>query len=680
MENFNELSLSPPILKAISELGFEKPSPIQAQTLPILLGEPTDFLGLAATGTGKTAAFAIPLLERIDESRREIQGLILCPTRELALQVAGQIELLGKHKGIRALAVYGGAGYNEQISGLRRGVHVVVGTPGRLCDHMDRGTLKLGSLETVILDEADEMISMGFKEDLEKILSGTDEDQRRIWLFSATMSPGVRKVADEYLRKPQQVQVNRTEMLSDTVEQFYYMTQESNKPEVLCKLIDAVDDFYGLIFFQTKALVVDGMAYLRDRGYKVDCLHGDMDQNARERTMQAFRDRKATILLCTDVASRGLDVKDITHVINYSIPRELDSYVHRIGRTGRAGKAGLALSLVTPSHRVLIGRIEKMTKSRMKEGRIPTRKEIGAKKIARILTTFQAQEGHTKAVELLDETWKTALASMTTEEVAGRFLSLMYPEVFNDKREESSPVRNERVHTGPGPRYGGAERRPERGAGYGRKIEAGPGYGRRVESGAGYGRKIETGPGYGRKIETGAGYGRKIETGAGYGKKPAPRGEYGAGYGKKAERPEYGAGYAKKAGIVSKPAVIAKQDEPSSPSSYYSEASEQPEQKYGAPKPSAKDRFARPKPMLTEETLNAAASDEGGEKQSWYKKKPMKAANAAPSSSPAPWSWKSKAKAGTTKPAGAAKPHASAAPRPHFKERQAAKVKTQPAK
>ena len=440
MKTFNELELSPNLMRAIKEMGFETPTPIQAQALPILMGEATDFLGLAATGTGKTVAFGIPMLERIDANLRAVQCLILCPTRELALQVSGQINLLGKYMGIKALPVYGGSSYGDQIKGLKSGVNVVVGTPGRVVDHMERGTLRLDELKTLILDEADEMISMGFKEELEAIMGNAPKDSSNIWLFSATMSREVRRVADEYLRDPQQVQVNSTEMLSDKVEQIFYMTHENNKPEVLCKLIDGADDFFGLIFCQTKSLVTDLTQYLMDRGYKVDCLHGDKDQNSRERTMQAFRDRKVNMLVCTDVASRGLDVKDVTHVINYSIPRELDSYVHRIGRTARSGKTGFAMSLVTPSHKGLIGRIEKMTKSRMKEGRAPSRKEIGTKKVARVLSKFQEQENFSRAVELMDPSWKAAIAEMSVDEIAGRFLTLTFPDVFADKIvEEAAP-------------------------------------------------------------------------------------------------------------------------------------------------------------------------------------------------------------------------------------------------
>lgn len=447
METFTELNLSPEVMRALTELGFEKPSPIQAEALPILLGDSTDFIGLAATGTGKTAAFTIPALERFDSATRGVQILVMCPTRELALQVSGQINILGKYKHIRALPIYGGAGYGDQISGLRRGVAVVVGTPGRIIDHMKKGTLNLDEITTIILDEADEMISMGFQEDMETIISATSPENRKIWLFSATMSREVRRVADRYLTEPKQVQINKTEMLSSTVEQIYYATQESNKPEVLCKLIDAADGFFGIIFCQTKALVTDLTQYLTDRGYKVDCLHGDKDQRAREKTMQAFRDHKVSILICTDVASRGLDVKDITHVINYSLPRELDNYVHRIGRTARSGKTGFAMSLVTPSHRGLIFRIEKMTKSKMKEGKIPTRKDIGMKKVTAFLPKFLAQKEFAKASSLMADDWKNAIQEMSKEEIVARFLTLSFPETLTDKIQSSAPATPPPFHT-----------------------------------------------------------------------------------------------------------------------------------------------------------------------------------------------------------------------------------------
>jgi ATP-dependent RNA helicase DeaD len=436
MKSFSELNLDPSIQRALQEMGIETPSPIQAQALPILLGQETDFIGLAATGTGKTAAFTLPLLQRLDPGARGVQAIILCPTRELAVQVAGQIDLMGKYLGVKALPIYGGASYDDQIRGLRRGATIVVGTPGRVVDHLERGTLQLEEVHTVILDEADEMISMGFKEDLEAVLGSIPEGQAAKWLFSATMSREVRKVADEYLVEPKQVQVNRTETIPELVEQVYYATSEANKPEVLCKLIDVAESFYGIIFCQTKALVMELNQYLKSRGYGVDCLHGDMDQKARERVMNAFRDRKITVLVATDVACRGLDVKDLTHVINYSIPRELDHYVHRIGRTGRSGKPGLAISLVTPSHRGLIPRVERITQRRMKEGKIPTRKEIAVRKVASQLALLQAQTQHERAVELLDDSWKTALEGMTKEEIVGRFLAILNPQAFSEQREK----------------------------------------------------------------------------------------------------------------------------------------------------------------------------------------------------------------------------------------------------
>ena len=442
MPSFTDLKLSAPILRAIQDLGFANPTPIQEQTIPVLTGKPTDFLGLAATGTGKTAAYSIPMLEGIIKNSAEkgVQALILCPTRELALQVSGQIILLGRHCGVKAVAIYGGASYGDQIRGLRQGAKVVVGTPGRVVDHLDRGNLKLEGLKTLILDEADEMISMGFKEELEKILTSVPREQANIWLFSATMNKQVARVAEQYLRSPKQIQVNRKEMLSSTVEQYYYPTKEGNKAEVLVKLIEAADDFYGLIFCQTKTLVADLTRFLGEKGYQVDCLHGDKDQSSRERTMQAFRDRKVRILVCTDVASRGLDVKDITHVINYSLPRELDNYVHRIGRTARSGKTGIAMNLVTNSHRRLIGRIEHLTKTRMLEGKIPGRREIGIKKVAQLLPKFSTQPFQDRAQEVMSEGWKTALEGLSSEEVAARFIAMLMPEVFGERAQQRVPV------------------------------------------------------------------------------------------------------------------------------------------------------------------------------------------------------------------------------------------------
>jgi len=436
LDSFDELKLSEPLARAIRELGFSTPTPIQAQALPVLLAGPVDFIGLAATGTGKTAAFGIPLLQKIDPHQKHVQAVVLCPTRELALQVSGQIGLLGKHMGVKVLPIYGGAGYAEQFEGLKRGAQIVVGTPGRIIDHIDRKSLALKDAKVVVLDEADEMISMGFKDELEKILRATPRQSSHIWLFSATMSGDVRRVADTYLRKPKLAQVNRTEMLSNTVEQVYYMVRESDKPEILCKLIEMTDDFYGLVFCQTKALVVDLTQYLVSKHFKADCLHGDKSQSERERTMRAFRDKKTNLLVCTDVASRGLDVKELTHVINYSIPRELELYVHRIGRTARSGKAGIAISLVTPAARHLVNRVEHFTKTRLKEGKLPSRRDVAARKVAAILARFVEQKHFSRAVDLLGPEWESAAGEMTLAEVIGRFVMMLAPEAFNEGEKE----------------------------------------------------------------------------------------------------------------------------------------------------------------------------------------------------------------------------------------------------
>lgn len=436
MKTFADYKLSEPLSRALAEQGLTTPTPIQQAALPLLLAGPVDFIGLAATGTGKTAAFGIPLLQKLVPADKSVQAIVLCPTRELALQVSGQLNLLGKHMGIKALPIYGGTGYKDQLDGLKRGAHIVVGTPGRVIDHIGRRSLRLKDAKVVVLDEADEMISMGFKEDLEKVLGATPRGHCSIWLFSATMSAQVRRVADTYLRHPKTAQVNKTEMLSATVEQLYYIVRESEKPAVLCNILELADDFYGLVFCQTKALVVDLAAHLAAKGYKVDSLHGDKTQDERERTMRAFRDKRTRLLVCTDVASRGLDVKDLTHVINYSLPRELELYVHRIGRTARSGKAGIAISLVTPATRGLVNRVEYLTKVRLTEGKIPGRREVAAKKVAKVLARFEAQKDYQRAVDMLGADWERVAGDMTLGEVIGRFLMVLLPEVFAERSPE----------------------------------------------------------------------------------------------------------------------------------------------------------------------------------------------------------------------------------------------------
>jgi ATP-dependent RNA helicase DeaD len=431
LKTFAEYPLLEPLQAALKSLGLVEPTPIQNMALPHLLSGPTDFLGLAATGTGKTAAFVLPMLNKLNPTKRGVQTLILCPTRELALQVAGQVDAIGKNLRVRSLTVYGGAGYKEQISGLKRGVSVVVGTPGRVLDHLRRGTLKLDDVETLILDEADEMISMGFREDIETVLEALNRERSNIWLFSATMSRDVRYLVDEYLDNYKEVKANTKQMLPKQIKQSFCVARESDRPDLLCKFIEHAQEFYGLIFCQTKAQVMELGTFLTSRGYKVDTLHGDKTQKDRERAMDAFRSKNVRILVCTDVAARGLDVKEVTHVVNFSVPRELDSYVHRIGRTGRSGATGEAISFIAPQGRGLIRRLEQMTKSKIEERRPPSLKEIGRVKVLNNLESFTRQQHHQRAMVHLNEDWKKTLEEMSHEEIAGRFLAMLEPEIFS---------------------------------------------------------------------------------------------------------------------------------------------------------------------------------------------------------------------------------------------------------
>lgn len=445
MENFSELNLKPALAQALKELQFEKPTPIQAQTLPILMGNSTDFVGRAATGTGKTAAFGIPLLSNLDLEDKRIQAIVLCPTRELAIQTAEKLSLMGKFMPVSVPAIYGGAGYRDQVMALKRS-YVAVATPGRLLDHMNRGNISVEGLKVLVLDEADEMISMGFKDDLEAILKHIPKDTCHTWLFSATMPPHLDRVTRTYLTNPKSVHTNRDVMLSGTVRQVGYAVRDKNKTQGLCKLLEMTDDFYGLIFCQTKALVMDLTEHLRVRGFKVDCLHGDKDQRERERTLKLFKERRANILVCTDVASRGLDVEDLTHVINYSLPMDKESYVHRIGRTGRSGREGTAISLVAPTQMHLVRRLEQLTKTRFEVGIFPSGRDISLKKVNAFLPRLMASPGKDRAIAVLDENWKTTLEGMSKEEIAGRFLSIVFPDLFDaaEKPDDLGLIERER--------------------------------------------------------------------------------------------------------------------------------------------------------------------------------------------------------------------------------------------
>ena len=379
---FDELGITGPVLKAIRDLGYETPSPIQAATIPLLL-QGRDVLGTAQTGTGKTAAFALPVLENLDLSQKTPQALVLAPTRELALQVCEAFEAYAaRMKDVRVLPVYGGQGYGVQLSALRRGVHIVVGTPGRIMDHQAKGTLDLSELKYLVLDEADEMLKMGFAEDVEQILAQTPED-KQVALFSATMPPAIRRLAQQYLNAPEEIAIKAKTTTNQNITQRYLVVSYAQKVDALTRILE-VENFDGMIVFvRTKNETETLAEKLRARGYSAAAINGDVPQVQRERSVNQLKDGKLDILVATDVAARGLDVERISHVVNFDIPTDTESYVHRIGRTGRAGRTGDAISFITPRERYLLKHIEKATRQQPAQMQLPTTEDVNSTRLAR---------------------------------------------------------------------------------------------------------------------------------------------------------------------------------------------------------------------------------------------------------------------------------------------------------
>ncbi len=385
---FSELPLSPEVQQAVADMGFETASPIQAEAIPFLLAG-RDVIGQAQTGTGKTAAFGIPIIERVDPAAKMVQALILCPTRELALQVAEEMKKLAKHKrGLITSAVYGGDSIERQIRDLKRGAQIIIGTPGRVIDHIERGTLKLDALQVIVLDEADEMLDMGFREDIESILDETPAERQTVF-FSATMSKPILALTSRYLKDPKLVKVVRNELTADNVEQLYYQVRPQAKMEVMCRLIDFYQLNQVLVFCNQKKKVDEVVEAMLLRGYQAEGIHGDLRQSQRTNVMSKFRQGVTTILVATDVAARGIDVDDLDAVINYDIPLDEEYYVHRIGRTGRAGKSGKAFTLVVGNERYRLRDIQSYTKVTINKGVIPTFEDIVGIKKARFIEQVQ---------------------------------------------------------------------------------------------------------------------------------------------------------------------------------------------------------------------------------------------------------------------------------------------------
>ncbi|MBD8006765.1 DEAD/DEAH box helicase [Bacillus norwichensis] len=408
MTKFSDLNLSPSILKAVNRMGFEEATPIQAKTIPLSM-EGKDLIGQAQTGTGKTAAFGIPLIEKIDPRDYSVQGIIIAPTRELAIQVSEELYKIAIDSRVRVLAVYGGSDIQRQIRALKKGPQIVVGTPGRVLDHIQRRTLKLGNVHTVILDEADEMLNMGFIEDIESILE-TVPEERQTLLFSATMPEPIRRIGERFMKSPELVKVQAREMTVPLIEQYFIKIPEREKFDVLSRLIDVQSPELAIVFGRTKRRVDELSNALTVRGYTAEGIHGDLSQAKRLSVLRKFKEGKVDVLVATDVAARGLDISGVTHVYNYDIPQDPESYVHRIGRTGRAGKEGIAVTFVSPREMGYLRIVEQTTKKRMNPMRPPTwdealegQQRLTMEKLNETIEEGNLDEYRATAVDLMNE-------------------------------------------------------------------------------------------------------------------------------------------------------------------------------------------------------------------------------------------------------------------------------------
>jgi ATP-dependent RNA helicase DeaD len=406
LENFKNLGVSDAILAALERKGFVNPTPIQSLTIPHLLAGSTDLVAKAQTGTGKTAAFGIPILEKISP-KGYVQAIVLTPTRELCLQVCDEITSLAPDRALKVCSVYGGQPIQTQIKALKKGADIVVGTPGRVIDMLGRNVLQLDQVRFVVLDEADEMLNMGFAEEVEEIMKQANTD-RQMLLFSATMPKAILRLAESYMGEYEVLAAEQPQETASSVKQEYFMVHVSDKPAALCRILDGNPNFYGVVFCRTKVETGELATELERKGFSAEALNGDIAQNQRERILSKFRSGQTKILVATDVAARGIDVQDLTHVVNYSLPNDPESYVHRIGRTGRAGKEGIAISLVSPGDRRKLDQIKRITKADIEKGTLPTREEVltaRLKVVYRQVSEFEAQpdaDTYTKlAAELL---------------------------------------------------------------------------------------------------------------------------------------------------------------------------------------------------------------------------------------------------------------------------------------
>lgn len=428
---FEQLGVSPKIVKAVSELGFVSPTPIQEQAVPVLLKGDRDFVGLAQTGTGKTAAFGLPLLEMIDLRLKNPQALILCPTRELCLQITKDLQNFGKYlDGLNVVAVYGGASIINQLKDIKRGAHIVVATPGRMLDVLNRKAVSFAEVGYVVLDEADEMLNMGFQEDINSILS-TTPDEKFTWLFSATMPAEVRRIAKNYMEDPFELTIGSKNTGNANIEHEYYVVRPRDKYAALKRLVDYNTDIFGIIFSRTKVETQEIAEGLMRDGYNADALHGDLSQQQRDKVMKRFRDRSLQILVATDVAARGIDVDNVTHVINYSLPDEIENYTHRSGRTARAGKTGVSIAIINSKEVGKIRQIEKVIGKKFTAAEIPGGFDVCEKQLFSLVHRVHNVEVNEAQIEQYLQRIYDEFADLSKEEVIKRFASLEFNRFLN---------------------------------------------------------------------------------------------------------------------------------------------------------------------------------------------------------------------------------------------------------
>lgn len=432
LEKFKELGLSEPILKELQKKGFEEPTEIQSKIIPILLKENIDIVGQAQTGTGKTAAFGIPIIEQLEKSSKYTQALILTPTRELAIQVSEEINSFKGKKKLQILPVYGGQSITDQIRRLQNGVDIIVGTPGRILDHIRRKSINLNEVKYVVLDEADEMLNMGFIEEVETILKEITPERRTL-LFSATMPDSIMRIAKKHMKEFRLISTKSIQLTADLTDQIYFEVHDSDRFEALCRIIDMEADFYGLIFCRTKVAVDELVNRLIDRGYDAEAIHGDLSQQQRERTLEKFKKKRSNILVATDVAARGIDVMNLSHVINFSLPQEPEAYVHRIGRTGRAGKKGIAITFISPSEYRKLMFIQKIAKTTIRKEKIPRVADIVNIKKSRIQSEIERiidEKSHTEYLKAA----KNILKDNNPEEILAAIIKYSFDREFDETR------------------------------------------------------------------------------------------------------------------------------------------------------------------------------------------------------------------------------------------------------